>query len=208
VTDIPGTTRDLLTESVDIGGVPVVLVDTAGLHRAVTDPIEREGIARAHAARQAADVIIVVLDGSRPRTADDDDVLAASAASRRVVVVNKSDLPAAWAAAALDDRVRTVAVSARTGAGIEALRAAIWSELAAGDALRETPAITNVRHAELLLRARAALQHAAAAAVARTPEEFVAADVNEARALLEEVTGARTPDEVLHAIFDKFCIGK
>jgi tRNA modification GTPase len=208
VTDIPGTTRDLLTESSDIEGVPVTLVDTAGLHKTAADAVEEEGIARAHAARRVADLTIVVLDGSRPLGPDDHDVLAISASAPRVVVANKADLPPAWRLDAAGDGVRVMSVSAKTGAGIDALRVAISSELAARDAVRDTPAVTNIRHADLLSRARAALQRAAAAAACGTPEEFVAADVNEARALLEEVTGARTPDDVLHAIFDKFCIGK
>ena len=74
--------------------------------------------------------------------------------------------------------------------------------------MRDTPAVTNIRHADLLARAAAALRRAAAAAAAGTPEEFVAADVSEARGRLEEITGARTSDDVLHAIFDRFCIGK
>ncbi|MEP6917288.1 MAG: GTPase, partial [Acidobacteriota bacterium] len=208
VTDIAGTTRDLLTESADIDGVPVVLVDTAGLHAGAADAAEAEGIVRAHAARQTADLTIVVLDGSRPLNGDDDDVLAVSAASRGVVVVNKVDLPAAWARGTVPAAAGAIAVSARTGVGIDALRTSISLELSAGDVVRDTPAITNARHADLLVRARAALRRASAAASAGTPEEFVAADVNEGRRQLEEVTGVRTADDVLHAIFDKFCIGK
>jgi tRNA modification GTPase len=88
------------------------------------------------------------------------------------------------------------------------MRAAMARSLSGGERLRDTPAVTNMRHVELLTRARAALGRAAAAAAAGTPEEFVAADVGEARALLEEITGRRTPADVLHAIFDRFCIGK
>jgi tRNA modification GTPase len=101
-----------------------------------------------------------------------------------------------------------VRVSAATGSGFAELRAAMSDALGAGQRLRDTPAVTNMRHVELLSRSRSALGRAAGAAAAGTPEEFVAADVKEARALLEEVTGARTADDVLHAIFDRFCIGK
>ena len=104
--------------------------------------------------------------------------------------------------------VETLPVSARTGAGFDRLRAAMLDELSGGDALHDTPMVTNLRHAELLASARASLRRAADAAAAATPEEFVAADVMEARGYLEEVTGARTADDVLHAIFDRFCIGK
>jgi tRNA modification GTPase len=207
VTDIPGTTRDLLSESTDIDGMPMILVDTAGLHSAAADVVETEGIARAHAVRQAADLTVVVLDRSRALNPDDRDVLALTAADRRVVVVNKADLPAVWGTDALD-HVAVVAVSAKTGAGIDALRSAIASALGGRDMLRDTPAVTNVRHVDLLSRARLSLVRAAEAASRGTPEEFVAADMTEARALLEEVTGARTSDDVLQAIFAKFCIGK
>jgi tRNA modification GTPase len=100
-----------------------------------------------------------------------------------------------------------VVASATTGEGIDRLRAALV-QVSVGELMRDVPAITNVRHVDLLSSARAALERAEAAVRAGTPEEFVLADLNEARRRLEEVTGARTSDEVLHAIFDRFCIGK
>jgi tRNA modification GTPase len=206
VTDTPGTTRDLVTETVDIGGVAVTLVDTAGVHAGAIEPVEIEGIARAVAVRAVAHVILVVLDRSRPLDADDRALLDATAARRRVIVANKGDLPAAWEAGALDGASAIVA-SATTGQGIERLRAALV-EAAAGEPLRDVPAITNIRHVDLLSGARAALDRAHGAARAGTPEEFVLADLNEARQRLEEVTGARTSDDVLHEIFARFCIGK
>ncbi len=202
VTDIPGTTRDLLTEVVDINGVPVTLVDTAGLRGTAADAVEEEGIARAHAARRVANLTVVVLDRSRPLGPDDTEILEITAGAPRVIVGNKSDLPAEWT----DPPV--LFLSAKTGAGVDALRAAMTTALSGREAMRDTPAVTNIRHAALLSRAAAALRRAATAAADGTPEEFVAADVNDARTSLEEVTGARTPEDVLHAIFDRFCIGK
>jgi tRNA modification GTPase len=207
VTDIPGTTRDLVTEVVEVDGIAVTLVDTAGLRAMAADAVEQEGIARAHAARGVADLAIVVLDGSRPPGPDDGEILAVTAGAPRVVVASKSDLAAAWPDTTFPG-IELLRVSAITGAGIEALRSVLTSRLAGRERLRDTPAVTNIRHADLLSRAATALRRAAAAAAARTPEEFVAADVAEARATLEEITGARTPDDVLHAIFDRFCIGK
>lgn len=206
VTDVPGTTRDLVTEVVDLGGIPMTLVDTAGLRGSAADAVEVEGMARAHAARRVADLTVVVLDRSRPVSEDDEKILELTADGPRVVVANKSDLPAAWPA----DRISAaaVSVSAATGFGFTELRVAMTDALGGQERLRDTPAVTNMRHVELLSRARAALRRAAAAAADGTPEEFVAADVNEARNLLEEVTGARTADDVLHAIFERFCIGK
>ena len=206
VTAIPGTTRDLVTEVVDVNGVPITLVDTAGLHGAAADDVEREGIARAHSARQVADLVLVVLDRSRPMTDDDRELLALSSAGR-VVAANKSDLPSAWTPGQ-GGAPDAIAISAKDGAGFDDLRRAMVAVLAGGERLRDTPSLTNARHIELLNRSAAALRRASEAARAGAPEELVAADVVEARRLLEEVTGARTPDDVLRAIFDRFCIGK
>ena len=205
VTATPGTTRDLVTETVDVDGIPMTVVDTAGVHAGAVDPVEVEGIARAVAVRDVAHVVVVVLDRSRSLDADDHALLEATASRRRVVVASKADLPPAWDAKALD--VAAVVVSAATGEGVDRLRAALV-EAAAGEPVRDVPAITNVRHVDLVAGARAALERAESAARAGTPEEFVLADLNEARRRLEEVTGARTPDDVLHEIFARFCIGK
>ncbi len=206
VSHLPGTTRDLVTELVDVGGMPVTLVDTAGLRERAGDIVEEEGIARAHAARRIADLTIVVLDRSGALEPDDEEILRVTAPAPRVIAANKADLAAAWTAVAHAGEV--VTVSAKTGEGVEALRAAIAAGLSRGERLRDTPAVTNIRHASLMSRAADTLRRAGAAAADGAPEEFVAADVNDARALLEEVTGARTPDDVLRAIFDRFCIGK
>ena len=207
VTAIPGTTRDLLTETIDIEGIPLTVIDTAGLRAAAVDEVEAEGIARAHSARRVADVTIVVLDGSAPLSADDRQLLDETSNQRRLVIVNKADLVPAWEAGAAG-LTEALQVSALTGAGIEAFRKALAAQLSGGEALRDCPSITNARHADLLRRARVTLDRARAAARAGTPEEFVAADVAEARDLLGEVTGQRTADDVLSGIFSTFCIGK
>jgi tRNA modification GTPase len=207
VTALPGTTRDLLTEVVDIGGVPVTVVDTAGVRVFPADVIEAEGIARAAAARSVAALIVVVLDGSAALTDDDRVLLEQTATVPRVIVANKSDLPAAWTT--LDGNENLVRVSALEGDGIDDLRSAILVAIGStrSDA-RDLPAVTNLRHIDLLTRAGEALERAASAARAQVPEEFVLADINDARALLEEVTGARTTEDLLGHIFASFCIGK
>ena len=202
VTSVPGTTRDLLTEVVDIEGIPITLVDTAGVRTTPADAIEEEGIARATHARSIAAVTLLVLDRSRELSVEDRALVTAPDRAR-VVVANKSDLPAAW-------RVGNdvLEISVLTGAGLDALRERLIAALSRSESYRDAPAITNVRHAALVERARDALGRAATAAAAGTPEEFVLADLNDARAALEEVTGARTADDILRAIFDNFCIGK
>ena len=206
VTDVPGTTRDLLTEVIDVDGVPVTLVDTAGIRARPADAIEAEGIARAAGARQIAAVTLAVLDSSAPLEGDDRALLAEVTATPHVVVASKADLPPAWSAEELGRAA--VRVSAVTGDGVDVLRGAIVQAIAKSPTPRDVPAVTNVRHAALLGETRAALGRAFDAASSGLAEEFVLADVHEARALLEEVTGRRTADDVVHAIFERFCIGK
>ena len=125
----------------------------------------------------------------------------------RVVVANKCDRRAAWDMDALAPAL-ALPVSATEGHGLAQLRSAILAALTAGESTRDVPAITNVRHVDLLTRARVALVRAEAAARGGTPEEFVLADIHDARMQFEEITGARTADDVLNAIFARFCIGK
>jgi len=207
VTPVAGTTRDLITEVVDIGGVPVTVVDTAGVRVEPTDSIEAEGIARAAAARTIASLLVVVLDRSAPLTDDDRALLRETADRPRVIVANKCDLARAWAANDLEHPV--IETSALHGDGVDRLRSAMLAAI--GGLMpdgRDVPAVTSLGHVALLTRARGALERAAAAASAAVPEEFVLADLNEARGLLEEITGARTSEDLLGHIFASFCIGK
>jgi len=183
----------------------MTFVDTAGIREGAADPVEREGIARAEAARDVAHVVVVVLDRSRALTDDDRAILDATKDRARVIVANKADLDSAWSLGDVGGSV--LPVSAKTEEGLSDLRRAL-ANITGGDTARDVPAVTNIRHVDLIERARSALARAAAAADARTPEEFVVADLEEARRLLEEVTGVRTTDDVLHAIFERFCIGK
>jgi tRNA modification GTPase len=178
VTEVPGTTRDLVTEVIDLEGLRVTLVDTAGL-RDTADIIEAEGVARSMRAVDVADLVLIVADQD---PVDQNPVEPSKA--KHLLVQNKCDLgrPA-----------RGVQVSAKTGAGLDQLD------------------ITNVRHIELLRQADEALSRARAAALAEggsMPEEFVLADLQQARFALEEVTGRRTPEDLLAHIFSRFCIGK
>lgn len=210
VTALEGTTRDLLTETVEIGGVPVDLVDSAGV-RESQDVIEREGVCRARRATAAADLVLLVLDGSRPLETGDRALLVETRGKQRVVVVNKRDLEAAWSEEALEEEAgRVVRTSARTGEGLTELREAIAERLV-GEVAWEPPPVTNARHVALLEEARGAMARAARTARAggRTgSEEFVLADLREARAALEGITGERTTEELLDEIFSRFCIGK
>jgi tRNA modification GTPase len=226
VTEVPGTTRDLISETVDVNGLRVTLVDTAGL-RETADVVESEGVSRSRGAADVADVILFLCDISDPSSID--SLMLESASPRAVsdqlwdpalaglenrtvltrekkvlVVANKADLPRAWS---LPDAVE---VSATTGQGLEALRQRIAMALDV-DLLADRPEITNVRHATLVERADEALARARDAALAdghSMPEEFVLADLQDARAALEEITGRRAPEDLLAHIFTRFCIGK
>jgi tRNA modification GTPase len=209
VTTVPGTTRDLLTETADVDGLRLELVDTAGV-RETADEVEAEGVARARGAWRTADLVLVVLDAASPLEDADFELLRETSERRRIVVGNKSDLAAAWTGDAIG--MPTVRLSAKTGEGLEALQAAIRVALEGGSSgVRETAAVTNMRHAALLERARAALRTAVDAveeAAGPVAEEFVLADLQDARAALEEVTGKRTSEDLLRHIFARFCIGK
>lgn len=205
VTPVAGTTRDLLTERVEIEGIPVTLVDSAGIQEA-SDVVEREGVLRARRLADDAAVRVLVVDRSRPLEPTDLELLSAPQSDRMLVVANKIDEPAAWGACQIDARV--VEVSARTGAGVSQLKRAVKDVLVGREWFDEGTAVSNIRHVELLSRARAALERALAAVTAGAAEEFVLLDIREALDALAEVTGKRTADDVLTAIFSRFCIGK
>jgi tRNA modification GTPase len=207
VTPIAGTTRDLVSEHVDIEGLAVTLVDTAGW-RETRDLVEREGVARSEQARAVADLVVLVLARSEPIEPEDEELLAATAGRPRIIVANKSDLPV-HPEIGRAGFSRPIEVSAKTGADLDVLRGAIVRELTGRESLRDTAAISNTRHIALLEQARASLVAAQrAAAVAGTPEEFVLADLQAARARLDEVVGTRTSEDLLQHIFERFCIGK
>jgi tRNA modification GTPase len=195
VTEVPGTTRDLVTEVVDIAGLRITLADTAGLHD-TDDPVEVLGVERSRRSAAVADLVLTVVDRSACRDLNIE--------YKGLVVANKADLRPAW------DDPSTIAVSATTGAGLDELRRRIANALDA-DLLCDRPAITNVRQIALVDRAHSAMTRGRAAALdggQSMPEEFVLADLLEARCAFEEITGRRTSEDVLEHIFARFCIGK
>jgi tRNA modification GTPase len=209
VTPVAGTTRDLVTEVIDLGGIPVTMVDTAGL-RVEVDSVEAEGIRRAEEARQVATVLLVVIDG----TADlgpDDIRLMEPGIGPRIIVVSKADQPLSpdVSTSPLFSSDEVVRVSALTGDGLTALRARIVDRLTTDDGPdREVPALTNIRHLALVERAAAAVDLAMETLDSGATEELVLAELAAARQALEEIVGKRPPDELLHHIFSRFCIGK
>ena len=207
VTDIPGTTRDLLTERIEIEGLALTVVDTAGLREA-RDAVEAEGVRRAQEAQQVAALTLVVIDGSQPLT-DEDRAVAASAPTPSLVIHSKDDLPAAWPTDAIGTGATDViAVSAVTGAGLDVLKRRIAQTLTSREELRDPPLISNIRHLALVHEAREAVARGREALAAGATEELVLTDLGRARDALEEITGRRTVDDLLIHIFTRFCIGK
>ena len=207
VTAMPGTTRDPISEQLAIDGIPVHLVDTAGLREVAAAPeseAEREGIARSRTTMAEADLVLQVVDASGPWTEEDEAVQASLAGRPCLLVRNKSDMVAADKGAQNEGGLR---VSAKTGEGLEELKAAILGELQVRPQV-DSALVTNLRQAEALNAAALALGKAGSAAEQAVPHEFLLLDLHGALQGLDELTGVSTADDVLHRIFAGFCIGK
>ena len=193
VTDLPGTTRDVLDEETSFFGVPVRLVDTAGI-RESGDPVERIGIDRARAALDRADVVVLLLDGTQALTGEDAQLLSLTEGRTRLILRSKGDLLQGT------DEFGELTVSAKTGDGLDELKRRIVTLSGA----REGAAITNERHVKALENAAAALSHARNAA----EMTLIAADIREALRHLGAITGRDVDADVIDRIFARFCVGK
>lgn len=207
VTDIPGTTRDVIEEAVALGGVPLVLIDTAGINDAV-DPVERIGVERSRAVLADADLVLLVLDGSRPLTDGDTTLLRAASGRPAIAVLNKCDLGMIVDRAALP--FPAVSVSALTGDGIDSLTSAVVARLTGSETAFaiEHAVAANARQVDALRRAARAVDDALATASGGGLEDMVAVDLHEALGALGEITGETITEDLLDAIFSEFCIGK
>jgi len=207
VTDIPGTTRDTLTEAIDLDGIPVILTDTAGL-RETTDGIETLGIERTRRAMSDSDLVLVVLDGADELGPPDTALLDQTAGNYRLVVMNKSDLPNFSVSRSCIESLKPINVSARTGEGLDALRAAILSSANSNGVEDGSLLITNARHYDLLCSTQRELETARAALSERHSEELVLVPLHNALKFLGQITGETTTEDILSEIFATFCIGK
>lgn len=208
VTELPGTTRDSLTESISLKGIPVSLTDTAGMREA-GDKIEAIGVERTHQAIADADLLVVVVDGSTKLSPEDDVVLTQAAQLRYVVAINKCDLPRAER---LNNQftsgAQVVHVSALTGEGLEDLTAAILRPFGSVDSEEVGLLITDSRHHDLLLRAKRSLEEAMELHGQSASEEIILVGLHNGLKFLGEITGETTSDDILGEIFSTFCIGK
>ena len=207
VTATPGTTRDLVSETVAIGGIPVRLVDTAGIRRAL-DEAESIGIRKSMEALADADLVLVVLDSSQPITEEDTELLEQGARRPAIVAENKSDLSSSQTSV-LSSQLPRVRTSATTGEGIAALRNEILRHIGGESrAQTETAFVTSLRHQSLIREAAAALDASQVAVRNKIPHEMILLDLYNALRQLDEITGATATDDILNLIFSTFCIGK
>ena len=208
VTATPGTTRDIVEGSIDLEGVTVTLIDTAGI-RETNDEIEREGIKRARSAQVESDLQLIVVDGSLPLSGHDRSLLERCVGENHIVVINKTDLELHVEAASIAKGSVTVSVSARSGAGIDELKSMMRAHLVGGGSEPgDGVMITNVRHQAALDRSVRSLEQAGLSIAGDMESELVAMDVRQAAEALGEITGVITTDEILDRVFSEFCIGK
>lgn len=206
VTATPGTTRDLVTETVALGGIPLKLIDTAGIRHS-TEEAESIGIRKSYEALSEADMVVVVLDGSAGVLPDDETLLEAVKSRRALVAVNKSDLVAG--PIIRSDGFKSIRTSAVAGEGIEQLRAEILNAVSghpAGE--QETGFLTNMRHERLVEESLSGLAAARRAVQGKVPHEMIMIDLYGALRPLDAITGETTADDILNLIFSSFCIGK
>lgn len=209
VTPVPGTTRDTIEDYINLNGIPIRLIDTAGI-RKTDDQIEKLGVDRSRSTIQQADMALCVFDTSTPWSRDDEDLLQFVSAKEKIVVANKIDLPAVLSvndiAAKLPEPATVFQVSARDHTGLDTLKQAIVDEVM--DIPLESVAVTNIRHKHALNLTKKSLVHAQRSTESQMSQEFIALDLREALNHLGEITGETTSEDILEAIFSTFCIGK
>lgn len=207
VTDIEGTTRDVVTDTVEVAGIPLLLSDTAGLRRP-GDRVEELGVARAREEIAAAELALCVFDAARPLCGEDRELIAAAKGRPAVAILNKSDLPPVLDKGDLADFAHVVTLSAKTGEGLADLTAAIQELVAGGVAPDGAVLVTNLRQLDCLKRARAALDRAVASLEEGAFSDLAEIDITDAVNALGELTGETASESVIADIFSRFCVGK
>lgn len=212
VTDIPGTTRDLITDTININGIPVNLMDTAGI-REPQNVIEKEGINLVWENLADADVVIILLDCSKPLTNEDKVIIDKNRDGNIIAAINKIDLPPVWEIKTIEHlfprKKIILKISAKFGAGLDELKKTIIDLYGSGDDKNTGSAmITNMRHKLAMEKAHKNIQAAKESIEGGMSPEFAAFDLREALDNLDEITGKKINDEILDKIFSSFCIGK
>ena len=210
VSAVPGTTRDMIEEIVTVDGLPLRIIDAAGIRRHHGDEVEQEGIRRTLGRLAEADLVLFLADNSRPFDADDHEILSALAGRPYITVLTKADLPPQLDSQQLPACNDLVSVCSKTGAGLDLLRAALhrYFMVDAPPLSDDLVAISNVRHHDVLARAASSLALFEQHKQADLPPDLLAVDLRDVLSAIGEITGATTPDAVLDLIFSSFCIGK
>jgi len=201
VTDIAGTTRDVIEESVNLNGVILRLMDTAGI-RNTQDTVEKIGVERSYESIKKADLVLAVFDASEEMTDQDREILEKTENTKRIIIINKTDISDKYP-------VEGIAISAKTGDGIDELSNKIkemynWGEIGRSD----EPIVTNMRHVAALSRARESLSNVVSGAENYIPSDILSIDLNDAIDALGEITGAVVSEDIVAEIFHNFCVGK
>jgi tRNA modification GTPase len=209
VSHIPGTTRDVIEEIINIDGLPVRIIDSAGIRHS-HDEIELEGIRRSLEKLALADLVLFLVDGSTALDDQDRDLVRAIRGKRFITVVNKADLPQVLDGGDLPAEAAIVSISSKNGSGIDQLRSAIFHSFVSGRLLtsRDHVAITSSRHRDILARALNGLDSFRSQHAGGVSGELLAIDLRDCLAAIGEITGETTPDAILDIIFSSFCIGK
>lgn len=211
VTEIPGTTRDSIEEYADVGGIPLRIIDTAGI-RSTDDVVERIGVEKARSYADRASLVLALFDASRPLGREDEEILALSAQHDAILLLNKCDLPMVTTPELLSARAprqTVIPISTHTQAGftrlVESIRSRVYAGAAAGE---EGDFVTDVRQAEVLRQADAHLEASLRTIEADMGLDFISIDLRSAWEKLGELTGETVGEDIINEIFSKFCIGK
>lgn len=208
VTPLPGTTRDMVEDTIHIKGIKLKIIDTAGL-RKPKDIVEKEGIERVHRKIPGVDLIVWVLDGSEKYAAEDKKIYRNIEDKNKVVVINKIDLSQVLERKILQSRgLKWIETSALKDIGLDTLKDTIYEQLMRKGIKSNKTVITNLRHRDALIKTKDALERAIMCKEKDESLEFLAFELHEALFYLGEITGETCPEEILHEIFERFCIGK
>jgi tRNA modification GTPase len=214
VTDVPGTTRDTIEETLDVKGIPVILIDTAGIHE-TDDKVENIGIERSKRSLESADLVIFMLDSSSPLDDRDREIIERVDPSKTMIVLNKTDLGQKITREEIEsifpdmnDR-NILETSVKKDEGVDKIEDAVYDRVMSGKSVNENSVIiTNTRHIELLDSSLSSIRDAEAAAEREEPFEIIEIDVNNAYEQLGEIIGEEVQDDILNEVFSRFCLGK
>ena len=211
VTDIPGTTRDTIEEMINIGGIPLKLIDTAGI-RSTDDVVEQQGVERSKAVLDRAELLLMMFDASQPLNDADRELLRVAQSSRAILILNKVDLSVLTSATLLlahCPKKRVVETAIPEGKGLDKLKATVCEELLGGEfVIGESPIVTNARHQAALRHANEALNYVIESLENGMPPELVAVDLRISLDGLGDIVGKTTTEDILDRIFSQFCVGK